>query len=146
MLNQPDWNLTIAIALAAYFLSAYFFGRMEKFTFGDCQLHVGPPNFLKYFVRGYHLPIALMFIIFALALDILIVIQFEVLFAVILFFPTWCWIEDMSYFVNNPYDHLYASDWITGGLGGVTIAGQFIPFVYVGAFLYTALIVWWRIV
>jgi hypothetical protein len=144
-MQNSDYTLAVFFGLACFFFSAYLFGRLEKFTFGDCELHVGAPNFLKYFVRGYHVPMAAVFLVMALSYDILILNSFERFFGVVLFFPTWAWIEDMSYFVDNPFDRLDAKDWVVGGLGGVTIAGQFIPFVYVAFFIYTALIVWLRL-
>jgi hypothetical protein len=145
VINQADWNFAILIALAFYLLSAYIFGRLEKFTFGDCELHVGPPDLLGFFQKGYHVPLAAIFLTLAICYDLLIWNQFEKLFGVVLFFPTWCWLEDMSYFINNPFDRLDDKAWVTGGLGGVRIFGQFVPWVYVGFFVSTCFIVWWRI-
>jgi len=39
-------------------------------------------------------------------------------------------VEDLSYFVFNPKDRLTDKSWVTGGLGGFTVFGRYIPFVY----------------
>jgi len=128
-----------ALTFFVYFLSAIFFGRFEKFIYGDRDFHVGPPDFCKYFVAGYHLPMALIFVSYAAILDVILSIYLGVFVGVMLFFPTWCWFEDMSYFIANEFDSLDDKDWVTGGFGGVTIFGQFIPWVYVGFCAYTIL-------
>ena len=142
---NADYNFAVLVALTCFFLSAYFFGRLEKFTFGDCELHVGAPDFLKFFKKGYHVPMALIFLTYALCLDLLIWNQFERLFGVLLFFPTWCLVEDWFYFFKNPFDLRDDKSWVTGGLGGFQFGGYFIPWVYIGFAVYTALIIYWRI-
>jgi len=132
--------IEISLAFLFYFLSAVWFGRFEKFIYGDRDFHVGPPDFCKYFVKGYHGPMALIFFSYGLVLDVLLLFHLHVFVGVTLFFPTWAFIEDVSYFIANEFDSLDADDWVTGGFGGIYVFGQFVPWVYVGFFLYTVIL------
>lgn len=106
--------------------SAIIFGRMEQFTFNK-GLHIGPPNFLGYFVAQYHLPIAFMAFCIMYGLGTLPM------------FPLWVWLEDMFYFIGNTQDKLDDDEWITGGYGGFSLFGQFIPWVYVALAIISSL-------
>lgn len=78
----------------------------------------GPPNFLNYFIAGYHIPMAI----------ILVVILYLAKRPELTTF--WILMEDASYFTFNKNDSISEESWITGGWGGFRIFGQFIPWVY----------------
>lgn len=129
-------NIISIIVVAMFLATAVAKGREEMFTFGKCDLHIGPPNFWKYFVREYHVPMFWQMFLAACAIDVAAIFLAGVWPGVVLWVVTWCWAEDMAYFIRNPFDSLDATDWVTGGLGGIRVFGQFIPWVYVaGAFV-----------
>ena len=97
-------------------LTAIGFGRTEQFTFNH-GFQPGPPDFLKYFTLNYHAWILL------IALGACWYFPWAI--------PLWVLLEDMTYFYKNPTDTLDDKDWITGGFGGFTMFGQFIPWTYV---------------
>lgn len=138
-------STVIIFAFAVFFASAIFYGRIEKFIFGNCDLRIGEPDFLKFFKKAYHVPLAILVTLEAFTLDTFLTLAIGRTPGLVLFLPTWALLEDISYFTRNPYHQLDTRDWITATLGGITVFGRFIPFVYIGLGLYSALIIWWRI-
>lgn len=107
------------IAIIATVLTAVFYGIIEQFVIQH-GFHIGPPDFLGYFVFRYH--------------GVMFLLCYTILWAcnTVWMLPVWILVEDMFYFIGNKEDPLTDKEWITGGLGGFYIAGQFIPWVYVG--------------
>jgi hypothetical protein len=138
-------NLLIGFGFVMFFLSAIVVGRWEKFIFGDKDFPIGPPNFLRYFVWQYHVPMAMFVFCYALTIDIYLLAQTKRFVGVVYFIPTWAWIEDMFYWVMNEFDTITDKSWITGGMGGFHIGKHFIPYVYCGLFVLTTFMVWWRL-
>ena len=102
----------------AAMLTAVGFGRAEKYTF-DHGFQPGPPNFLT-FNLNYHIWILLVALASCYAAGCLWAT------------PLWVLVEDAAYFILNKNDNLDPTDWVTLGLGGFTLFGQFIPYTYVG--------------
>ena len=123
---------SLSITLFLYFLTAIAKGREEKFTFGDCDMSIGPPDFLKYFKKAYHVPMFFEFFLSLLGISVVFNNYW-----LLLLFPIWAWIEDIFYWVKNPFDTITDKSWITGGFGGFYLGKQFIPYIYCGFFVYT---------
>jgi hypothetical protein len=143
MKNQLSQAVAVGLALTIFFLTAIIRGRTEKFLFGDKELSLGPPDFLRLFTKGYHLPMFLEVLILALGLDTLLAGLAGHAPGIVFLIPTWAFVEDISYWIKNPFDTLDAKDWITGGFGGFRIFGQFVPYLYLVLFTYTIAIVVW---
>jgi len=136
--------LVALFGLMTFLLSALIYGRIEKFTFGNCQLHIGPPDFLKYFVRDYHGPMFLMVLTYAVGLDAYIFFLSGHFFGMVLFIPCWAFAEDVFYWIANPFDSITDKSWITASLGGFHLGKQFIPNAYLILATYTAIVSYWR--
>ena len=137
--------MTLTIFLILFFTSAIAFGRLEKFIFGDCDLHVGANDFLGYFKAAYHIPLAIVIISYVLALDYAWFLIYGKFWGFVFLLPVWAFIEDIATWINNPFDSLDRWDWITANLGGYDIGGQFIPNTYLLFLIYTLLFIFIKI-
>ena len=137
---ESEWNFATLIALGEFFLFAIAIARWEKFIFGDRDFHIGPPD-LWVFVAGYHIPMFLTFVLYAFCADALVWNFTNRFLGVIFFLPSAAIVEDMFYYVDNPFDKPDTSESITDALGFI---GS-VPVVWIAGFIYTCLIVWWRL-
>lgn len=115
----------------ALLISAIAYGYIEAIPlYGSGWQPPDNNTFLKYFSRSYHIPLFFVF------LGACIAVRGWYLL------PLGCLIEDASYFFFSKDDKLTDKSWITGGLGGVTVFGQFIPYTYIGLVTLTGLFYW----
>jgi hypothetical protein len=137
---NAEWNFAVMVALFCLFLFAVFFARLEKFIFGDCKLQIGYPD-CWVFKLDYHLPMLGLFLCLCIGYDFLIWNQFEKWFGVVLFLPSAFVLEDMFYYVDNPYCKPDESEEITSALGFI---GR-VPILWLAGIAYTIAIAWWRL-
>ena len=137
---MSEWNFAITVALLCLALFSIAYARIEKYTFGDGKLHIGAPDFWVFKV-GYHGPMLGLFLSLTIGYDLLIWNHFERFFGVVLFLPSAFVLEDMVYYIENPYCEPDESEEITSCLGFIGV----IPVVWIVGLFYTCLIVWWRL-
>ena len=136
---ESEWNFAVMVALTCLTIFSIAFSRLEKYIFGDCDLHIGAPDFWV-FKLGYHIPMAVLFLSLAVGYDLLILNHFERWFGVVYFLPSALIVEDVFYYVKNPYCKPDKTEEITSCLGFV---GK-VPVLWIVGFLYTCLIAYWR--
>lgn len=139
MITHGEWNFALALALLFYFIYAVAVARREKFMFGDRDFHIGPPDFLHFngqfrLQKGYHLPMAIEFLSIGIVSDLLIWNFSNRLAGITLFSISALIVEDMFYYINNPFDKPDTSESITDAFG--FLFG--VPVLWLAGLLYTA--------
>lgn len=98
--------------------AAVIYGKIEAEIFRGGWLPRDDGILLGYFSLTYHAPAFLLWLsICYLGGYWWIVFSFAQL-------------EDLSYFIFNPTDKLTDKSWVSGKIGGFTVVGRYIPFVY----------------
>lgn len=106
-------NITIRDVLL-FLTSAVLYGLIEA-----THVRFGEPTLFHFFIANYHLPMAGIMVILAIGLNRLQDI------------PLWVLIEDMCFWIFSGQE-LVKSSWISIGLSGMTVAGLYLPWTYVG--------------
>ena len=116
----------VVINIVLFLVSAVIYGEIEA-----THVAFGPPTLFHLFIFNYHVPMALLMMIYAYA------------FTTWLHIPLWILLEDMSFWIFSGQT-LASSSWISMGLGGIGGGSTYIPWTYVLLFVVWLGLCWWE--